>query len=380
MVFLYGYLNIERKCADAGISQFTADQFHEHCHTSGICLVLAAPKKQNQNHLAKRTWQTVSAMGRSLLEHVWLPDTFMYHALVYETHIFNILPVRGLLDEQKVPSTPYQLFFGKKLSISNFVVFGCPTIVHHWVATGKTNGKQTERGMHGIYFGFVTNQKDSMVFTTALQKVLISDNVIFDESFSTAIATKWQQHQDSLALKPALSYIPDAATCIKQTGAVENLPTFIPPQVEEGTNPDKPAHNDNDNLPELSNDASDSDSASDDDGSVAMDNDDSLVPPSQLTTLQDIEPETETLIIIDDGTSLHCSTRAQKTNPKYAGMAHTVNWPYEDMKLAEACAVKVHPIVMPASTDVLSWESAPKTICDILKMPEGPMHTGWLNP
>jgi hypothetical protein len=55
-----------------------------------------------------------------------------------------------------------------------------------------------------------------------------------------------------------------------------------------------------------------------------------------------------------------------------------VNWCCEDMELAEACAVKAHPIVMTASTDALSWEPAPKTLCDILKMPEGPIRTGWL--
>ncbi len=72
----FGYLNIERICADAG-SQFTADQFREHCCNSGIHLVLAAPKKRYQNHLAERTWQNVTTMGRSLLVHTWLPDTFM---------------------------------------------------------------------------------------------------------------------------------------------------------------------------------------------------------------------------------------------------------------------------------------------------------------
>ncbi len=80
----FGYLDVQRIRADAG-SQFTSDQFRDHCRTSGIQLVLAAPKKQHQNHLAERTWETVSNMGRSLLVHARLPDTFMYHALVYAT-------------------------------------------------------------------------------------------------------------------------------------------------------------------------------------------------------------------------------------------------------------------------------------------------------
>jgi len=40
----------------------------------------ATPKKQCQNHLAERTWQTVSSIARTLLIHAWPPDTFWYHA------------------------------------------------------------------------------------------------------------------------------------------------------------------------------------------------------------------------------------------------------------------------------------------------------------
>jgi hypothetical protein len=47
-----------------------------------------------------------------MLVHACLPETFMYYALVYATSIFNILPVRGLLDDQEIPATPYQLFYG----------------------------------------------------------------------------------------------------------------------------------------------------------------------------------------------------------------------------------------------------------------------------
>jgi transposase InsO family protein len=58
----YGYMNIEHIRADAG-SQFTSGEFKQHCWTAGIQVVLAAPKKQYQNHLDERTWQTISTMG-----------------------------------------------------------------------------------------------------------------------------------------------------------------------------------------------------------------------------------------------------------------------------------------------------------------------------
>jgi len=81
---LYGYVNLTKIWSDAG-SQFTSREFADFCRKRQIHLSLAAPKKQYQNHLAERTWQTLSNMAHSLLIHSRLPDTFWYHTL--NTHI-----------------------------------------------------------------------------------------------------------------------------------------------------------------------------------------------------------------------------------------------------------------------------------------------------
>jgi transposase InsO family protein len=84
----YGYTDIKRIRSDAG-TQFTSEEFATYCTNNGIRLSLAAPKKQYQNHLAERTWQTISSMARTLLVHARLPDTFWFHAIVYVTYIFT---------------------------------------------------------------------------------------------------------------------------------------------------------------------------------------------------------------------------------------------------------------------------------------------------
>jgi len=114
----YGYLDIGRIRADSG-TQFTSEEFKEHCWQAGISVSLAAPKKQYQNHLAERSWQTINAMARGLLVHARLPDSFMFHALLYSCHIFNVLPVKGLYLNGHV-GTPYELFQGVKPRISHF--------------------------------------------------------------------------------------------------------------------------------------------------------------------------------------------------------------------------------------------------------------------
>jgi transposase InsO family protein len=137
----YGYLDIARIHADSG-SQFTSDEFRDHCWQAGISLSLAAPKKQYQNRLAKRSWQTISTMARSLLLHARLPDSFMFHSLVYSCKIFNVLPVKGLYMHWHV-GTPFELFQGAKPCISEFRVFGCPVTARKWTTSQNSAGKQT---------------------------------------------------------------------------------------------------------------------------------------------------------------------------------------------------------------------------------------------
>jgi transposase InsO family protein len=118
----YGYLDIARIRADSG-SQFTSQEFKEHFWKAGNNLNLAAPKKQYQNHLAEQSWQTINAMARCLLVHARLPDSFMFHALVYLCNNFNELPVKGFYAGGHV-STPFELLHGEKPKISHFCIFG----------------------------------------------------------------------------------------------------------------------------------------------------------------------------------------------------------------------------------------------------------------
>jgi len=225
----YGYLDIARIRADSG-TQFTSQEFKDHCWQAGISLSLAAPKKQYQNHLAERSWQTIGNMARSLLVHARLPDSFMHHALVYSCHIFNALPVKGLFLNGHV-STPFELFQGVKPKIGHLQVFGCPITARHWTTAENTNGKQTQRGIRGIFVSMTDNQKGYLFYSPGSRQLYISGDITFDETFSSTIATTWRPHRDNLALHPVTSSIPDVSTTLEHTGDVT---TTLPPDVEEG--------------------------------------------------------------------------------------------------------------------------------------------------
>ncbi len=95
---------------------------------------------------------------------------------------------------------------------------------------GKVLTKQTECGIRGIFIGFANNQKGNLVYLPSTRQIAISADVLFDESFQTAIVTNWHQHQDSLASQPVLSFIPNINTTLESTGSIKDHPQ----PVEEG--------------------------------------------------------------------------------------------------------------------------------------------------
>jgi transposase InsO family protein len=379
----YGYMNIERIRADAG-TQFTSTEFKQHCWVAGIQLILAAPKKQYQNHLAERTWQTISTMSRSLLVHARLPDTFMFNALVYTCHIFNILPVKGLLDESGNVSTPYTLFHGEKPRINHFRVFGCPVVARKWSTPHTTSSKQTERGIRGIFLGFDYNQKGYVFYSPGSRQIYISGDVLFDETFGTAIATTWRMHHDSLALRPLTSSIPTMETPIEETGAIDNFPIIA----KEGNAAPPPAHatsnaiDDDDDVSDLLHPDDDSSVSYSEQDEEEEDIDDLDLPDDLDFHNTPIEEDISPQPLLDPSSQPRRSTRVRKPSSRYAYHTRRYDWmnttTNEDIELCLACATEAILSLPIKGSNIHSWEPAPRTIRDILKMPDVPVKREWL--
>jgi transposase InsO family protein len=366
----YGYLDTTRIRTDAG-SQFTSTEFARHCVQQGIALSLAAPKKQYQNHIAERTWQTITSTARSLLVHARIPDTFWYHALVYSTYIFNALPVRGLQGEDtELPATPHERFFNVKPRIGHFRTFGCPVVIRKWTSLDNSNSKQTERGIRGIFIGLDSHQKGYFIYCPGSQSIVISDDVIFDEQFHSAIAHTWQKYHNGLAFRPLASFIPDVTTTLEHTGTISTDHT----PVEEGSNTTADEEGDNrfpqavntiaenfeDDCPDLvphNHDDDNSESDYDDDSAGSLDDDTEDPYSDDLTHLLcPIAPEPEQDTPQPQSQQLCRSTRLRKPNPKYASIASTVFWDNVcvDEELQEACAAEAHPTVLSTLNNAVS--------------------------
>jgi transposase InsO family protein len=341
---LLEFFDIERLRTDAG-SQFTSTDFKNFCRRRHISLSIAAPKKQSQNHLAERSWQTINKMARSLLVHARPPDQYHYHAILYATSIFNILPIRDLYTPDDAATTPFHLFTGNKPLLAHYRVFGCPIIAKKWSTSsqGHTLIKQTERGVCGVFIGFPPQQKGYLLFFHHSRTIAVSGDVSFDETFSSAIATTWHRFNDSLLLQPSNSFIPDPDTVLKETGTIENFSSDD--AIEEGDN-----------------------------------NSTHTSSPSDSSMNDDTSP-----LIIDDSASSRRPQRVHRPPHRLSFGVHQAarNWTdyfnfCSDMALVIACATDATTPCDAPGSDASIFEPAPSSICQVLEIADPAIRAAWI--
>ena len=77
--------------------------------------------------------------------------------------------------------------------------------------------------------GIPQNQKEYLVYVPSTRKLISSYDVIFDESFVSALSYSSRPYAEAMAMRPAVTYTPYATSYKEQTG---NVITFA--QFEEG--------------------------------------------------------------------------------------------------------------------------------------------------
>ena len=114
----FGWWYLERISADTR-KKFPSLEFKEQCQTRGSNLTLAAPEHQEMNGQVKVTWKTLRTIAHSLMVHARFSEAYIHFALMYTTvHIFPVLPIKYLIDEDGELTTPFKLATGIKPSVS----------------------------------------------------------------------------------------------------------------------------------------------------------------------------------------------------------------------------------------------------------------------
>ena len=110
------------------------------------------------------TWRTLRTVAHSLMVHARVSEAYIHFAFIYTTdHIFPVLPIKYLINEDGDPTTPHKLEKGMKPSVSHLRVLFCPCVVRK--ATAHVERKafnmrhQSQKGFHGIFVGITEHKK-----------------------------------------------------------------------------------------------------------------------------------------------------------------------------------------------------------------------------
>jgi len=156
-----------------------------------------------------------------MLIHAWLPDAYMFHAITYATMVFIVLPIKDLIDQEGNVTTPSCLFLGTKPLVSAFHVFSCPCIAKKW--TARINGKLIMDSTQWTFIGFPDSQKGWFLYIPSTRQIIVSGDVLFDETFYSTITKMYKPFHDTMALHPIASLIPETTSVLKTTGSIDSV-------------------------------------------------------------------------------------------------------------------------------------------------------------
>ena len=108
-----------------------------------------------------------------MMSYARLPISFWGHALLSASHILDNLPSKS------VPTTPYELWTGRKPNLEHLKVWGCPTHVLE-----KDPTKLEPKTEVCVFIGYPKGSKAYEFYSLRDKKVIVSTHAIFLEEDS----------------------------------------------------------------------------------------------------------------------------------------------------------------------------------------------------
>lgn len=161
-------------------SEFVTGQFRafmEHPDNS-IEYERTAPHTPQSNGISERTNRVLIELTVSMLDRARLPKRYWGWALLHAVHLANITPSKATPG-----TTPFELAMGRKPTVDDLRVFGCPAYAHVPKALRK---KLDAKCIKCIYLGRGAETAAHLCYEPRTGKYIISRDVTFDEKFHTA--------------------------------------------------------------------------------------------------------------------------------------------------------------------------------------------------
>ena len=194
-------------------------------------MTLGAPEHQEMNGQVEVTCITLRIIAHYRMVHARVSEAYIHFALMYTTyHIFPVIPIKDLINENGDPTTKYKLAKSTKPSVSHLCVLFCTCVVRK--ATAHVGKKalnmrhQAQKGFRSISVGIPHHQKVYLVYLPSTRKIIYSYDVVFDESFSSALAYTSRPYSEEMVISPAVTYKLCDMSSREHTGNIITLTQF----------------------------------------------------------------------------------------------------------------------------------------------------------
>ena len=112
-------------------------------------------------------------MARSMMKAKGMPARFWGEAVTTAVFILNRSPTKALTGK-----TPFEAWYGRKLSVSFLRTFGC---IGHVRKTKPILSKLEDRSTPMVFLGYAKGTKAYRLYDPRGDKVLVSRDVVLDE-------------------------------------------------------------------------------------------------------------------------------------------------------------------------------------------------------
>ena len=183
-------------------------------------MTLAAPEHQEMSGQVEVTRRTSRTIAQFLMIHARVLEAYIHFAFIYMTyHIFLVIPIKDMINKDGDPTMPHKLATGTKPSVSYLRVFFVRCVVRK--ATAHVDKKalimchQAQKGFRGIFVGILQHQKGYLLYAPITSEIISPYDVVFDESFSSALAYTSQTYSEAMVIHPDVMYTP-CGTSLKE--------------------------------------------------------------------------------------------------------------------------------------------------------------------
>src|SRR4030043_238255 len=165
-------LKILKVRSDHG-GEFENEPFEKFCEEHGFVHEFSSPRTPQQNGVVERKNRSLQEMARTMIHETKMASYFWAEAVNTACYVQNRIYIRPILNK-----TSYELFKGRKPSISYFHQFGCTCYIlnnKHYLK------KFSAKAQRGIFIGYSERSKAYRVYNSETNMVEETIHVKFDD-------------------------------------------------------------------------------------------------------------------------------------------------------------------------------------------------------